>query len=227
MGRMPSKHFINISKCRNAYLNLQCHAALDLRWFFFFAQVTVVAKACRETSAPEATKYTEVARNEQSEARNGLCRTVSSVFLLSFWCSALLPFTCFQIVEFETRSQLFLSIENSTPAFRIRPMHTGWIRAVLCGMSTVLVQMTPASLGRGAASSSMTFITWCQCLNPLSAWSCTAHSPKMMLFMQRLVDLSLYTLWFHNTVERPKENSQNDITFYHVEICPTCRCFRS
>lgn len=55
----------------------------------FFAQVTVVAKACRETPAPEATTYTEVARNEQSEARNGLCRTVSSVFFIvlmfCFW----------------------------------------------------------------------------------------------------------------------------------------------
>lgn len=55
----------------------------------FFAQVTVVAKACRETPAPEATTYTEVARNEQSEARNGHCRTVSSVFFIvlmfCFW----------------------------------------------------------------------------------------------------------------------------------------------
>lgn len=33
----------------------------------WLAVVTVVAKACRETQAPEATKYTEVARNEQSE----------------------------------------------------------------------------------------------------------------------------------------------------------------
>ena len=23
------------------------------------------------------------------------------------------------------------------------------------------------------------------------------------------------------------ENSLNDVTFYHVEICPTCHCFRS
>ncbi len=44
-------------------------------------QVTVVAKACRET-APEATKYTEVAPNEQSEARNDL--DFAELFLLCF-----------------------------------------------------------------------------------------------------------------------------------------------
>ena len=61
----------------------------------FFAQVTVVAKACRETPAPEATTYTEVARNEQSEARNGLCRTVSSVFFYRSNVLLLASFTCF------------------------------------------------------------------------------------------------------------------------------------
>ena len=148
------------------------------------------------------------------------------LFFLSFWCSAFGFLYLFLNREFETRSQLFLSIKNSTPAFRIHPMHT-WIRAVLCGMSTVLVQMTPASLERGAASSSMTFITWCHCLNLLSTWSFTVNPPKRLIAVY-VMNLQCsgrprkLSEWCHLSLCRDMSNMS---LFPVIALITTCRSF--
>ena len=76
---------MNAWKWKNAFEAfhelIRIRFAAEFNGVVFCPQVTVVAKACRET-APEATKYTEVAPNEQSEARNDL--DFAELFLLVF-----------------------------------------------------------------------------------------------------------------------------------------------